>query len=195
MRTAGEPARPAPGQQRARQGPRRAGADPLRRSSPTRPRSSSTPSRRRSRRSRARRPSTSSSTTEVVEGAPVVIPDVAVVLLGSGFGARDSVETLAAAPRSRWRGLALDRRTRTVAAAAGLAEASVFAGHRPGAGHARAARALGRSSGFPNVAPGPRAQLPGPAPRDRRARDRARPPGRTRSSGSSRSSRAPTCRS
>jgi uncharacterized protein (DUF697 family) len=69
-------------------------------------------------------------TSEVVEGAPIVIPDVAILLLGSGYGARGSVETLrlAAVPTA---GLALTMDKGPVAAAAGLADASVFAGSDP----------------------------------------------------------------
>ncbi len=66
-------------------------------------------------------------TTEVVEGAPVIIPDIAIMLLGSGTGAAASVETLrrAAVPIAA---LAVTQDKAEVAAAAGLAPEAVFAG-------------------------------------------------------------------
>jgi uncharacterized protein (DUF697 family) len=69
-------------------------------------------------------------TTEVVEGAPIVIPDVALILLGSGNGARESVETLrlAAVPTA---GLALTTDEAPIAAASGLSEGLVFSGTTP----------------------------------------------------------------
>ena len=67
-------------------------------------------------------------TSEVIPGAPAVVPDVAVVLLGSGAaGARDSVEALrtAAVPVC---GVTLASDPGAVALAAGLPDEDVFAG-------------------------------------------------------------------
>ncbi len=66
-------------------------------------------------------------TSEVVEGTPIVIPDIAIVLIGSGYAAAASIETLrrAAVPVA---GLAMTTEKAAVAAAAGLAPASLFAG-------------------------------------------------------------------
>jgi uncharacterized protein (DUF697 family) len=69
-------------------------------------------------------------TSEVVQGAPIVIPDVALLLLGSGSAARESVETLrlAAVPTA---GLALTTNEAPIAAASGLSEGLVFSGTVP----------------------------------------------------------------